>query len=223
MPRQRLMTNPSGLRHSSRQRSRSGLNCHRPAARSVVRDDRAVGARRARGALRPPRGCRGRRARRPARTRPRRPGSRASSSATSRPGCRRRPTSAPKVMTSGTLDGSIIATIISSQPTTKSDGLERQRACRGRVVQVRRVRRALPTSHRASQAASARPTSEPAQDRAVAPRDAEVGGGEHRASRRPAVQAAKRKWPCRALWSLRSTLGMPCGLPSFVYWLALLA
>ena len=36
VPRQRFMTNPSGLRHSSRQRSRSGLNCHRPAASSVA-------------------------------------------------------------------------------------------------------------------------------------------------------------------------------------------
>ena len=35
-PRQRFMTNPSGLRHSSRHRSRSGLNCQSPAASSVT-------------------------------------------------------------------------------------------------------------------------------------------------------------------------------------------
>jgi hypothetical protein len=36
VPRQRFSTNPSGLRHWSRHRSRSGLNCHSPAAARVA-------------------------------------------------------------------------------------------------------------------------------------------------------------------------------------------
>ena len=120
VPRQRFMTNPSGLRHSSRQRSRSGLNCHRPATSRVVPMITWVWLGQPRRRRRRRRGCRDRASTRRARTRPRRRGSRRAAGATSRPGRRRRPTRAPNVRTSGMLDGSIIATIIRTQPTTKS-------------------------------------------------------------------------------------------------------
>ncbi len=69
--------------------------------------------------------------------------------------------------------------------------------------------------HSASPCRERQADEQPAQDRVIAVRDAKVGWREH--------QAANRKWPWRALWPWRSTLGMPWGLPSLVNWLALLA
>ena len=110
--------------------------------------------------------------------------------------------------------GSIIATIISSQPRAKSAGLERPAAPTvRRVVEVVPVRRAFP-----------QPQGEPGGDgerderrrrgsrgRAAATR--RWAGANIAAAPRRRRQAAKRKWPCRALWPWRSTLGIPCGAP----------
>ena len=126
------MTKPSGLRHSSRQRSRSGLNCHRPADGERGADDqlgmRGQPRQRVDGgmdaAIRDPR--------REPEARPRRQVAdeqqqrRAAAAAAAG---RRAP---PNVTTSGTLDGSIIATIISTQPSEKSDRLDAQRRRRRR-------------------------------------------------------------------------------------------
>ena len=211
-PRQRFITNPSGERHSSRQRYFSGLNCHSPATRERRAHDRAAGAAPGTAWPRPPRGPRDRRARRGRRSRTTSRGSRRGARPTSRAGRGRRRTSPPNVTTSGIDVGSIIATIISVQPAANRP---RPRAASGTRRRPRGARYrpngdASQTQRQPRRAAASAPSAPTriARSRRMEPRDA--CRRTSRASLAVGGQAAKRKWPWRALLPLRSTLGIPC-------------